>query len=84
MEESPLKWDLRFVEKVKNEIQQRRIPSSTGGGTSVIDASYNPLSTNEDYFFPQTAEGRGSKVETLPGGQGLGELGDLEYFQHKS
>ena len=69
--------------KVKNEIQQRRIPSSTGGGTSVIDASYNPLSTNEDYFFPQTAEGRGSKVETLPGGTNLGEITDLKYFTNK-
>jgi hypothetical protein len=72
-----------FVEKVKNEIQQRRIPSSTGGGNSIIDASYNPLSTNEDYFFPQTAEGRGSKVETLPGGTNLGEITDLKYFTNK-
>lgn len=33
---------MSFVERVKNEIHQRRIPSSTGGG-SVIDSSYNPL-----------------------------------------
>jgi len=57
--------------------------SSTGGGQSVIDASYNPLSTNEDYFFPQTAEGRGSKVDTLPGGTNLGEITDLKYFTNK-
>jgi len=79
----PAHMAMSFVEKVKNEIQQRRIPSSTGGGTSVIDASYNPLSTNEDYFFPQTAEGRGSKVETLPGGTNLGEITDLRYFTNK-
>ena len=79
----PAHMAMGFVEKVKNEIQQRRIPSSTGGGTSVIDASYNPLSTNEDYFFPQTAEGRGSKVETLPGGTNLGEITDLKYFTNK-
>ena len=60
----PAHMAMSFVERVKNEIQQRRIPSNTGGGNSVIDASYNPLSVNEDYFFPQTAEGRGSKVET--------------------
>jgi hypothetical protein len=71
-----------FVERVKNEIHQRRIPSSTGGG-SAIDSSYNPLSINEDYFFPQTAEGRGSKVETLPGGTNLGEIDDLKYFTNK-
>jgi hypothetical protein len=74
---------MQFVERVKTEIHQRRIPSSTGGGTNVIDSSYNPLSINEDYFFPQTAEGRGSKVETLPGGTNLGEIDDLKYFTNK-
>ncbi len=79
----PAHMAMSFVERVKNEIQQRRIPSATGGGTSVMDSSYNPLSTNEDYFFPQTAEGRGSKVETLPGGTNLGEITDLRYFTNK-
>ena len=74
---------MSFVERVKTEIHQRRIPSATGGGTNVIDSSYNPLSINEDYFFPQTAEGRGSKVETLPGGTNLGEIDDLRYFTNK-
>ena len=74
---------MQFVERVKTEIHQRRIPSQTGGGTNVIDSSYNPLSINEDYFFPQTAEGRGSKVETLPGGTNLGEIDDLKYFTNK-
>jgi len=74
---------MQFVERVKTEIHQRRIPSKTGGGTNVIDSSYNPLSINEDYFFPQTAEGRGSKVETLPGGTNLGEIDDLRYFTNK-
>jgi hypothetical protein len=72
-----------FVERVKNEVNQRRIPSATGGGSNVIDASYNPLSINEDYFFPQTSEGRGSKVELLPGGTNLGEIDDLRYFTNK-
>mgnify|MGYP003337710427 CR=1 FL=1 len=74
---------MSFVERVKTQIHQRRIPSQTGGGTNVIDAAYNPLSINEDYFFPQTAEGRGSKVETLPGGTNLGEIDDLKYFTNK-
>lgn len=74
---------MTFVERVKNEIHQRRIPSATGGATNVIDSAYNPLSINEDYFFPQTAEGRGSKVETLPGGTNLGEIDDLKYFTNK-
>jgi len=79
----PAHMAMGFVERVKNEIHQRRIPSSTGGGQNVIDASYNPLSINEDYFFPQTAEGRGSKVDTLPGGTNLGEIDDLRYFTNK-
>jgi hypothetical protein len=74
---------MAFVERVKNEIHQRRIPSQTGGGQNVIDSAYNPLSINEDYFFPTTAEGRGSKVDTLPGGTNLGEIDDLKYFTNK-
>jgi hypothetical protein len=74
---------MAFVERVKNEIHQRRIPSQSGGGQNVIDSAYNPLSINEDYFFPVTSEGRGSKVDTLPGGTNLGEIDDLKYFTNK-
>jgi len=79
----PAHMAMAFVERVKNEIHQRRIPSTTGGGSNILDTTYNPLSINEDYFFPQTAEGRGSKVETLPGGTNLGEIDDLKYFTNK-
>jgi len=73
---------MAFVERIKNEIHQRRIPS-TNGGSAIVDASYNPLSMNEDYFFPVTADGRGSSVEVLPGGQNLGEIDDLKYFNNR-
>ena len=79
----PSHMAMQFVERVKNEIHQRRIPSQTGGGSNIQDASYNPLSIGEDYFFPQTAEGRGSKVETLAGGSNLGEIDDLKFFTNK-
>jgi Bacteriophage T4-like portal protein (Gp20) len=79
----PANMAMSFVERVKNEIHQRRIPSRTGGGTSIMDSSYNPLSMLEDYFFAQTAEGRGSKVEVLPGGDNLGQIDDLKYFTNK-
>jgi len=79
----PTHLAMGFVERVKNEVNQRRIPSVTGGSQSVIDAGYNPLSVNEDYFFPTTAEGRGSKVDLLPGGTNLGEIDDLKYFTNK-
>jgi len=78
----PTHLAMQFVERVKNEINQRRIPSASGGA-NFIDATYNPMSMNEDYFFPQTAEGRGSKVDTLPGGTNLGEIDDLRFFTNK-
>ena len=78
----PSHMAMAFVERIKNEIHQRRIPS-VAGGQAIVDATYNPLSMNEDYFFPVTAEGRGSSVELLPGGQNLGEIDDLKYFNNR-
>ena len=37
----------------------------------------------EDYYFAVSSEGRGSKVEVLPGGDNLGEIDDLRYFNNK-
>jgi len=79
----PSHMAMSFVERVKNEIHQRRIPTRTGGGATVMDSSYNPLSMLEDYFFAQTSEGRGSKVEVLPGGDNLGQIDDLKFFTNK-
>ncbi len=72
----------QYLESIKNEIKQKKIPTHHGG-TSEVDSVYNPHSMSEDFFFAQRPDGRGSKVDTLPGGQGLGELADLEYFQKK-
>jgi hypothetical protein len=80
----PSHMAMQFVERVKNEMHQRRIPTVQGGGQNMMDASYNPLSINEDFFFPFNGEnGRGSSVDTLPGGQNLGEIDDLKYFNNK-
>ena len=79
----PTHMAMAYVDRVKNEIHQRRMPTQTGGGQNMMDATYNPLSTNEDYFFPVTAEGRGSSVDVFPGGQNLGEITDLRYFTNK-
>ena len=78
----PSHMAMSFVERIKNEIHQRRIPSLYGG-QSIVDATYNPLSMNEDYFFPVTADGRGSSVDLLQGGQNLGEIDDLKYFNNR-
>lgn len=73
----------QYLERIRYEVQQKRIPSRTGGGESIVDSAYNPMSMLEDYFFATTAEGRGSKVETLPGGENLGQIDDLKYFNNK-
>ena len=74
---------MQYVERLKNEIQQRRIPNRTGGGSAIMDASYNPLSILEDYYFPTNSEGKGSRVEILPGGADLGSINDLQYFHNQ-
>ena len=73
----------QYLEQVKYEVQQKRVPNKNKDGGSVVDAAYNPMSMLEDYFFAQTAEGRGSKVDTLPGGENLGQIDDLRYFNNK-
>jgi len=73
----------QYLEQVKYAVQQKRIPGKNKDGNSVADSAYNPMSMLEDYFFAQTAEGRGSKVDTLPGGENLGQIDDLRYFNNK-
>ena len=71
------------LEATKNEIRQRRYANSTGG-TNEIDSVYDPLSMVEDFFFATNgATGRGTKVEILQGGDNLGEITDLNFFQNK-
>jgi hypothetical protein len=71
-----------YLESIKNDMRQKRVPNDMGGSDKV-DSVYNPVSMNEDFFFTQTADGRGSKVDTLPGGENLGIVTDLFYFQKK-
>jgi hypothetical protein len=73
----------QYLERVKYEVQQKRVPNKNKDGNNVADAAYNPMSMLEDYFFAQTADGRGSKVDTLPGGENLGQIDDLKYFNNK-
>jgi hypothetical protein len=37
----------------------------------------------EDFWLPRREGGRGTEITTLPGGQNLGEIADIEYFQTK-
>ena len=41
------------------------------------------MSMLEDFWLPRREGGRGTEISTLPGGQNLGEITDLEYFRNK-
>ena len=41
------------------------------------------MSMMEDFWLPRREGGRGTEITTLPGGQNLGELADVQYFQKK-
>ena len=41
------------------------------------------MSMLEDFWLPRREGGRGTEITTLPGGQNLGELKDVEYFRKK-
>ena len=51
--------------------------------TGEIRDDRNYISMLEDFWLPSREGGRGTSIETLPGGQNLGEIGDLDYFQRK-
>ena len=41
------------------------------------------LSMLEDFWMPRREGGKGTEITTLPGGQNLGEIQDIQYFQEK-
>jgi len=75
----------QYLESIKNDIRQKRVPTAAGsqGGKDTVDSVYNPNSIQEDYFFPVSSEGKGSRIETLPAGENLGENSDIIYFRDK-
>lgn len=73
----------QYLEQIKNEIRQKRSPGVNQGGKEVVDGAYDTQSIQEDLYFPVTAAGRGSRVETLPGGAEDFGSNLLKYFQEK-
>jgi intein/homing endonuclease len=56
-----------YLERVRYEVQQKRIPSRTGGGSSVVDSTYSPMSMLEDYFFAITCVSLTTEIPLLDG-----------------
>ena len=51
--------------------------------TGEIRDDRNYMSMLEDFWLPSREGGRGTDITTLPGGQNLGEITDIEYFRSK-
>jgi len=52
-------------------------------GTGEISDEREHRTMLEDYWLPRREGGRGTEISTLPGGQNLGEIEDVQYFRKK-
>jgi len=68
-----------FIERLKEKFKKEKFYNSNTGN---IDARYNPLSADEDFFVPHR-NNKGTKIDTLPGAQNLGEIEDVRYYRDK-
>ena len=53
------------------------------GSTGEVKDDRNQMSMLEDFWLPRREGGRGTEITTLPAGQNLGEMEDVNYFQEK-
>ena len=70
----------QYMKDVMNRYRNKLIYDQSTGEVK-DDRKY--MAMMEDYWLPRRDGGKGTEVQTLPGGQNLGELSDLEYFQKK-
>lgn len=67
-----------FIEHTKRKFRKK---SFINPSTGQIDEKANPLATDEDFFIPVRQNSQGTRIETLPGGQNLGEVDDVKMFR---
>ena len=70
----------QYLQTVMNRYKQKMIYNDSSG--DVADQRKH-LSMLEDFWLPRREGGRGTEIQTLPGGQNLGETEDIEYFRKK-
>lgn len=59
-----------YLDQFAKNIRQKRTPViDRSNGVTEMDTVYSPLSITQDFFFSNSIEGRGTQVETLPGGE---------------
>mgnify|MGYP006421119745 CR=1 FL=1 len=69
-----------YIQKIMRQYRQKKIYKTN---TGEIDGQANIQNMLEDYFFSVPENGGGSSVDTLAGGEQLGEITDLDYFLKK-
>jgi hypothetical protein len=69
-----------FIERIKQKFKKEKYYDNTG---NTISERYNPMSADEDFFVPVKGKSQGTKIETLPGAQNLGDVDDVKYFRDK-
>ena len=70
----------QYVKDIMNRYRNKLVYDSKTGEVR-DDKKY--MSMLEDFWMPRRDGGKGTEITTLPGGQNLGELTDIEYFQNK-
>jgi hypothetical protein len=70
----------QYVNDIMNKFRNKIVYDSTTGETR-DDRKH--LSMMEDFWMPRREGGKGTEISTLPGGQNLGAIEDIEYFQNK-
>ena len=70
-------------EYIKNLMTRYRNKLTYDSSTGEIKDQRNHMSMLEDYWLPRREGGKGTEINTLPGGQGLGEMEDVEYLLRK-
>ena len=70
-------------EYLKNIMSQYRNKMVYDAKTGNIKDDKKHMSMLEDFFLPRREGGRGTEITTLPGGENLGQIDDIIYFQKK-
>lgn len=70
-------------EYMKNIMARYRNKLVYDANTGEIKDDRKHMSMLEDFWLPRKEGGRGTEISTLPGGQNLGEIDDIIYFQKK-
>ena len=70
----------QYLKEVMSRYRNKQVYNAQTGEIR-DDRKY--MSMMEDFWLPRREGGRGTEITTLPGGQNLGELSDIEYFQKK-